>query len=296
VGVSVILGLTTATHPLILQRGFYVLDGVHRLFTMPFKQATEEDPTSLTMWQLSFSDVGEDEALWLKTASPSDLRAEASRRTASWMSPVADMIAHTPDEHVWGTPLYDRDPMQVYTKKNDGGLGSGDKVGGAVTPTLSRVTLLGDACHPMSMFKGQGANQALEDGPLLASWLCRPKLSSRNIFTRLRCFEREMVARTTPKVMASREAAAHLHSLSVVEKGYNFGFEGCPARETEAMLEALRLSKVDASCGMELDANVRTILQNRNLLNCSGPKNCEMQEQRKDNEEKDSQSMNLNLA
>ena len=35
----------------------------------------------------------------------------------------------------------------------------------------SRVTLVGDACHPMSMFKGQGANQAMADAPLFTECL-----------------------------------------------------------------------------------------------------------------------------
>jgi hypothetical protein len=125
------------------------------------------------------------------------------------------------------------------------------------------------------MFKGQGANQALCDGPLLASWLSSGvssdnsnnmekkskirknnpnpnpnpnpntdistnsinnvsmdksnertsvELTEQNVYTRLRCFEREMVARTSSKVMASRQAAGHLHSPAVLLD--NFGIEG----------------------------------------------------------------------
>ena len=41
IGVSVIIGISTAQHPLINQQGFYILDGKHRLFTMPFQQSQD---------------------------------------------------------------------------------------------------------------------------------------------------------------------------------------------------------------------------------------------------------------
>lgn len=85
------------------------------------------------------------------------------------MHPVYDIIQLTESEDVWATPLYDRAPMTLRRSKafNNQNL-----------CPVSRITVIGDACHPMSMFKGQGANQALLDGPLLAAWLTKGGMKS----------------------------------------------------------------------------------------------------------------------
>ena len=49
--------------------------------------------------------------------------------------------------------LYDREPLATWT--------------------TGRLTLLGDAAHPMLPHTGQGANQAIEDGIALAAVLSR---------------------------------------------------------------------------------------------------------------------------
>ena len=137
VGVGVVVGLSTFRHELIEGRGFYVLDGRARLFTMPFS-------ATLTMWQLSF-------ALGEIALQSEDVLGLCERYVATWKNiggVAASLIRETKD--VWSAPFRDRDQMVV------------------ASSSRSRVTVLGDACHPMTCFKGQGANQALADAVLLA--------------------------------------------------------------------------------------------------------------------------------
>jgi salicylate hydroxylase len=241
-GVAVIIGLSPAEHPLLDDGGFYVLDGVHRLFTMPFRQrGANGDPEAppLTMWQLSFSGLTEMAATALGATDAAALLAEAQRRTAGWFDPVSDLIAATPSVggSVWSTALYDRDPLPPLSRDRG-----------------SLITIIGDAAHPMTMFKGQGANQALLDAPLLAKWLAKPgKLTATAVRTRLRCFEREMTARSTPKVLGSRQAAAHLHQPAALDE--RFGIEGVP-EDAAGLLQYLRDNEVTASLGAELEPAV----------------------------------------
>lgn len=272
VGVSVILGISTAVHPHINRRGFYVLDGRQRLFIMPFREAEDAvgagaglnagslgsaeryGGQQLTMWQLSFSDLTEAEALDVRIMSPEALLENAKQRTRGWLSPVADILAKTPLQEVWGTALFDRDPMVVYSKKNPG-------KGKPLFPRWeTKVSVIGDAAHPMSMFKGQGANQALADGPLLAAWFTKTTLTTASIPTRLRCFEREMMARVTPKVLGSRQAAQHLHSPAVLQDMY--GVQGVDAvPDNVCVLQALRNRNVGAGCGEAIDEQVGKVIK-----------------------------------
>jgi salicylate hydroxylase len=71
-----------------------------------------------------------------------------------------------------------------------------------------RITLLGDAAHPMLPFLGQGAAMAIEDAYILARELAR---SPQDVPTALRAYEEARMPRTAQVQMAVRRQGRIFH-------------------------------------------------------------------------------------
>ena len=74
--------------------------------------------------------------------------------------------------------------------------------------SFGRVTLLGDACHPMLPFLGQGAAQAIEDGAALAA--CLQKRSD-DVIAALALYQAVRLPRTTRCQAQSRDNMTRFH-------------------------------------------------------------------------------------
>ena len=85
------------------------------------------------------------EESWTNVGDVSQLRAEFS----GWHSQVVSILEAVSE--TFTLALHDRAPLKRWSK--------------------GRVTLLGDACHPMEPHLAQGAAQAIEDGAALTSVL-----------------------------------------------------------------------------------------------------------------------------
>ena len=84
---------------------------------------------------------------WSAPGDPEVLR----REFAGWDPRIEQLLRQVKTVFRWA--LYDREPLPTWTK--------------------GRLTLLGDAAHPMLPHLGQGANQSIEDGMALATILER---------------------------------------------------------------------------------------------------------------------------
>jgi len=178
---------------------FQTANGHERIYIMPYDSET-------VMWQLSFP-IAEDDAKALSAKGPQALKEEAIKR-CQWHDPIPQILSATKSALVSGYPAYDRELLKT-----------------ELFEKADKVTLIGDAAHPMSPFKGQGANQALLDALSLARGIsigCRPSSSWREAGVRecvLTEFEAEMVTRSASKVRGSSEAAQFLHSDVVLHEG-----------------------------------------------------------------------------
>jgi 2-polyprenyl-6-methoxyphenol hydroxylase-like FAD-dependent oxidoreductase len=171
---------------------FQTANGNERIYMMPYTSDS-------VMWQLSFP-MTENDAKHLSALGPQALKEEACRRT-QWHAPIPQILEATLTAQISGYPVYDRELLTSELLQKG-----------------RKSTLIGDAAHPMSPFKGQGANQALLDALSLARTILKgskPLSQWKKAGVResiLTEFEGEMLKRSAVKVKDSAEAAQFLHS------------------------------------------------------------------------------------
>ena len=123
---------------------------------------------------------------WSAPGDPAALR----RAFEGWDPRIGDLLQQVDKTFRWA--LYDREPLPTWSK--------------------GRLTLLGDAAHPMLPHLGQGANQSIEDGMALATILAQADTSA--VPASLLAYERLRRQRVAEIQLGARRNGLRLDSAS----------------------------------------------------------------------------------
>lgn len=131
--------------------------------------------------------LSQERMYWFATLNtPENVRDKESGRKQELLElfqtchePVSTVIEATDESSILRNDIYDRPPLQRWGK--------------------GRVTLLGDAAHPMTPNMGQGACQAIEDAVELAACL----KAENDVIAALRAYEARRLKRTSTIVQQS---------------------------------------------------------------------------------------------
>lgn len=146
----------------------------------------------LNVWgrgsEFGLASIGRGRFYWFVTrnAPEGEAEDEAGRKREvldllrGWYEPTRAAVEATEGSKILRNDIYDRDPLERW--------GAG------------RVTLLGDAAHPMTPNLGQGACQAIEDAVVLAGCLG----DGGEVVSSLRLYEARRIPRTADVVRRSR--------------------------------------------------------------------------------------------
>jgi salicylate hydroxylase len=123
---------------------------------------------------------------WSAPGDPDVLRSEFE----GWDARIGEVLKQVNKTFRWA--LYDREPLATWSS--------------------GRLTLLGDAAHPMLPHLGQGANQSIEDGMALATILARADASA--VPASLRAYERLRRERVAEIQLGARQNGLRLDSAA----------------------------------------------------------------------------------